>query len=592
MKQSKQTLLAFCWEMTRPQKTLFFLIFLVPLLWSFDATLWPYLIRVIVDILTGYETQRAAVVSALVVPVIWGLVLWVVIDLSFRFQGILLSRALPRLEANIRMHMFDHVQRHSPQYFNKHFSGGLANKISDMTTQVTTIITQLLWMFIPAVATCLVSLIFFFKISPLFSLLFLFLLISYGIVCWLFTKKCEELEASHGESRTHLMGRIVDSLSNNFAVNLFFRFHYEKSYLSRFQADEEKKNRAAKTYVEWMRLWLSATFLIGGVAINAFMIRFWILDKISTGEVVQIFNMTWNIIMILWMAGTAIPSLFQAIGIAKQALAVMHDPQDVLDLPQAEPLVVSKGEIVFEDVSFRFGKKELFKNKHVHIRGGEKIGLVGFSGAGKSTFVNLIMRFFAVDSGRILIDGQEIAKVTLESLRRQVALIPQDPILFHRTIEENIRYGSLQASQEQLEQAAKLSHCDRFIQKSAEGYQRAAGERGTHLSGGERQRIAIARVILANSPILIFDEATSALDSMTEKYIQDSLEKLMEHRTTIVIAHRLSTLAKMDRILVFDHGKIVEEGSHEQLMTQKGCYFSMWRMQARGFLPEGPQLRS
>ena len=216
------------------------------------------------------------------------------------------------------------------------------------------------------------------------------------------------------------------------------------------------------------------------------------------------------------------------------------------------------------------------------------MGLVGYSGAGKSTFVNLILRFFSLEKGRILIDGQDIASSTLESLRSNITLIPQDPILFHRSLEDNIRYGRIEAAQEEIITAAKLAHCDEFIKKCSHGYDSLVGERGTKLSGGEKQRVAIARAMLVQAPILILDEATSALDSVTENYIQESLEQLMTHRTTIVVAHRLSTLSKMDRILVFDQGKIIEQGSHQELMDKKGHYAHMWHMQAGGFLPERP----
>ena len=318
---------------------------------------------------------------------------------------------------------------------------------------------------------------------------------------------------------------------------------------------------------------------------NGFLILFWIQNKISTGEVVQVFNTTFNVLMCLWVTGTLMPQFFKSAGIATQAFSVMQDPQDVIDSPHTPPLVVTKGEIVFENVSFRYGDKKLFNDKYLHIKGGEKVGLVGYSGAGKSTFVNLILRFYPVEKGKILIDGQDIAHVTLDSLHKQVALIPQDPVLFHRTLEENIHYGNIDASKEEVFKAAKLANCDEFITKCPNGYASLVGERGTKLSGGERQRIAIARAMLAASPILILDEATSSLDSVTEKYIQDSLDNLMENRTTIVIAHRLSTLSKMDRILVFNEGKVVEEGTHQSLMARGGHYARMWQMQAGGFLP-------
>ncbi len=333
---------------------------------------------------------------------------------------------------------------------------------------------------------------------------------------------------------------------------------------------------------------LSLLFLVGIITLNGLLIFYWIQSKITTGEVIQVFNTTFNVIMILWISGDLMPQFFRSFGIASQALSVMNDPQDVIDPPYSQPLIVKGGEIIFENVCFQYGEKKLFDNKDVHIKGGEKIGLVGYSGAGKSTFVNLILRFYPITKGRILIDGQDIAQITLDSLHKQVALIPQDPLLFHRTLEENIQYGNIQASQEEIIQAAKLAHCDEFIRKCPNGYASLVGERGTKLSGGERQRIAIARAMLASAPILILDEATSSLDSVTEQFIQESLERVMQNRTTLVIAHRLSTLTKMDRILVFEQGKVVEEGSHSELIAKAGHYARMWDMQSGGFLPEAP----
>jgi len=266
----------------------------------------------------------------------------------------------------------------------------------------------------------------------------------------------------------------------------------------------------------------------------------------------------------------------------------MQDKEDLGNKQDSKPLQVSSGKIAFDNVSFQYGETRLFENKHVEIGGGERVGLVGYTGAGKSTFVSLILRFFPLHQGKIVIDGQDIAGVSLESLRSQIALIPQDPVLFHRTIKENIAYGNLMATEAEIEQAAKLAHCDEFIRKIPKGYEAKVGERGTKLSGGEKQRIAIARAILADAPILILDEATSSLDSVTERYIQESLDQLMQNRTTLVIAHRLSTLSRMDRILVFDKGKIVEEGTHAVLLGKDGLYAKMWKMQVGGFLPEVP----
>ncbi len=581
-------LTSFIWKFVKIQRWKFFFIFLLSLVWSLETVFMPYILRLAVDTFTAYDSDRGAALSHLKWILMSGVSLWVLVESGFRTRDFLQARAFPKIEADIRLAMFDHIQHHSPKYFNEHFAGSLSNKISDMVTQATLILTNLTT-FIPTLAGSILSLLFFFRVSPLFALILGVWIVLHFSVCFAFAPKCVKYSDIHGEARTSLTGKIVDSLTNNFAVNLFCRFQYEKARITPWQKEEQEKGYRAKRYTAQMFLVLSLLFLIGMVSLNGLAIFYWMQGKITTGEIIQIFNTIMGVTFLIWFSGMAIPQFLESIGIATQALNVMQDPQDVIDPPHAAPLAIRKGEIVFENVSFHYGKKKLFDSKNVHIRGGEKVGLVGYSGAGKSTFVNLILRFFDVEKGKILIDGQDIAGVTLESLRNQVALIPQEPLLFHRSLEDNIQYGRIDASKDEVIQVAKLAHCDEFIKKCPDGYATLVGERGTKLSGGERQRIAIARAMLAAPPILILDEATSALDSVTEKYIQESLEKLMENRTTIVIAHRLSTLAKMDRILVFDQGKIVEEGSHLELLAKSSHYAHMWQLQAGGFLPSGPQ---
>lgn len=580
-----KSVVSFIWKFVRLQPWSFFLMFLFSLVWSVDSTVWPYLLRLIIDTLTQFDSDRTNAWAALKWLLIAGVSLWVTVESCFRTRDFLRARSFPKLEADLRMAMFDHIQHHSPNYFNEHFAGSLANKIGDMTSNVTSMLQNLM-VFIPAVASSILILVFFSKVNPLFATILAIWMTIHLSICLFFTSKCVKYSNIHGEARSHLAGKIVDSLTNNFTVNLFSRFKFENLRIARYQKIEQEKNYHAQFYVALMLLSLSLVFLVGITTLNGFLILFWTQNKITTGEVVQVFNTTFNVVMILWIAGDLMPEFFKSLGIVSQALTVMHDPQDVIDPPGTPQLLVKQGEIIFEDVSFQYGEKKLFDKKDVQIKGGEKVGLVGYSGAGKSTFVNLILRFYPVKEGKILIDGQDIAQVTLESLHKQVALIPQDPLLFHRTLEENIQYGKIDASKEEIIQVAKWAHCDEFIKKTPNGYASLVGERGTKLSGGERQRIAIARAMLTDSPILILDEATSSLDSVTEKYIQDSLEKLMQNRTTIVIAHRLSTLAKMDRILVFDQGKVIEEGSHHDLMAKGGHYSRMWQMQAGGFLPD------
>lgn len=586
---SYKELIGFFWKFIDRQRWTFFSIFIQDCINSLDALLWPFILRWVIDIFTQNEVNRALAWESLQTPIIISICLIVFIEINSRAMGFLMAKAIPKLQADIRMTMFDHIQEHSPHYFNERFAGSLANKITDMTTAVESILQQLFWPIISSIAMSLFGALFLWFVHPILAgILILWIIVHLGI-CLMFSRTCDLYEHRHGEARSSLLGKIVDSLTNNFVVNLFYRFRYEKNALIPSQNEEEKTNISARRYVEKMRSVTSFFYAtICFIGINGFVIYLWLQHQITTGEVAQVFGTMWNIAAVMWAVGGALPTFFQSFGIAKQAYSVMLDPQDMGDKRDAKKLKIQTGEIIFENVSFHYGEKKLFSNKHAHIRGGEKVGLVGFTGAGKSTFISLILRFFPLHNGKILIDKQNIADITLESLRRQIALIPQDPILFHRTLRENISYGKPEATEAEIVAAAKLAHCDEFIRTIPTGYEAKVGERGTKLSGGEKQRIAIARAILVDAPILILDEATSSLDSVTEKYIQDSLEKLMRNRTTIVIAHRLSTLSRMDRILVFDKGEIVEEGTHTALMNQNGLYARMWSMQVGGFLPEAP----
>ena len=294
-----------------------------------------------------------------------------------------------------------------------------------------------------------------------------------------------------------------------------------------------------------------------------------------------------EIAYITWYTMSQVNEFHQAIGKCKQSLTSLILPHDIQDKENARLLLVQKGQINFLEVEFYYkGMKPLLENKSICIDGGQKVGLVGYSGGVKSTFVNLILRLYEVSCGQIQIAGQDIRNITQESLPTQIGMIPQDPTLFPRTLMENIRYGRIEASDEEVITASKKAHAHEFISKLQHGYDSLVGERGVKLSGGQRQRIAIARAILKNAPILMLDEATSQLDSVTESHIQESLWELMQDKTTIVIAHRLSTLLHMDRILVFDQGKIVEDGSHANLLAKSGLYKSLWEKQVAGFLIE------
>jgi ATP-binding cassette subfamily B protein len=583
-----KTLPAFAWYFLKKQWKWLVIIQIFSFAWSLDHTIWPYIIMVLVDTINAFDGDRAHAWQALTTPILMGLGLWLTVEFSFRISGILMARVIPKLEADVRLAMFKYVEYHSHLYFSDKMSGAISNKISDMPQSLTYILLNIVQVFLPVILALVISTFFFAKINPLFALILVGWVLVHMSICWAFSRKCADYSHIHAEARTTLSGKIVDSLTNISTIKLFARPKFEYEYVKRFQDSEKKKHYESLIYIEKMKFFLGiATFLGAGIALNWFMLDSWVKGKITAGEVVLIFNTTWNITMMAWLAGLELPQMFREIGICKQALTIIQDSHDIIDDPNAVPLKVNKGEIEFNDVTFSYRPGfNLFENKNIIIHAGEKVGLVGFSGSGKTTFLNLILRYYDIEKGQILIDGQDIAKVSQESLREQIAVIPQEPSLFHRTIMENIRYGRLDATDEEVIEASKHAHCHEFIIKTPEKYQALVGERGLKLSGGQRQRIAIARALLKNAPILVLDEATSALDSLTEKDIQDGLDLLMANHTTIVIAHRLSTLSGMDRILVFNEGKIVEDGSHEELIKQNEHYARMWAMQAGGFLPE------
>lgn len=584
-----KTLPSFIWHFIKKQWKWLVIIQILSFAWSLDHSLWPYVIMLLIDGITNFVGDRSEMWHVLSTPIILGIGLWITVELSFRAAGILWAYVVPKLEASVRLQMFDYVQKHSYLFFSNQMAGTIANKISDMPPSMTLILQKVIMLFFPAALTMIISTILFARINLLFALLLVGWMAAHMIACLAFAKKCDQASHIHSEARSILTGKLVDSLTNSINVRLFGRHRYEMQHLSRYQQDEQTKHIHSLWMVEKLKIYLGAICFIGsGLGLNWYMLYSWQQGNITTGEVVFIFNTSWNITMMAWFVALELPSLFKEIGVCKQALTVIQSPHDLVDNIHAVPLNVHKGEISFENVTFRYRKEiNLFQDKNIQIHAGEKVGLVGFSGSGKTTFVNLILRYFDVEKGRILIDGQDISKVPQESLRTQIAVIPQDPSLFHRTILENIRYGRLDASDEEVYAASKQAHCDEFIQKLPEKYHTMVGERGIKLSGGQRQRIAIARAILKGAPILILDEATSALDSVTEKEIQAGLEILMAGRTTIVVAHRLSTLSGMDRILVFKEGKIVEDGTHDELLqNEEGHYAKLWQMQTGGFLPD------
>ena len=582
----QQSVTQFIVNIIKPYKAYIAVFVSVALFWAITNTLLPYVIKLIIDKAAGFQGDRLGFFPIIQPYILLYIALWVGLCLDMRLLDWIKLKLFPTLRQQTISNMFAYLNQHSHQYFQNNFAGSLSNKILDMQSGIVDILTIIDDVFAQAMGL-IIAIITLLLIHPIFAFILVAWVVTFLLITFLFLKPIENLAHVFAEARSSLVGQMVDSISNIINVRLFAKHRYENKFLDISIADTVQKDRNMQAKIIHMRIWwdLSIVALLG--------INLWMLGKmysqglVTVGDFSFIITLSISILWNLWYIAGQFVSFSEQVGKCRQALSIINAAHDIVDMKDAKPLVVTQGEIQFKAVSFHYADGvKLFQNKNIRISPGEKVGLVGFSGSGKSTFVNLILRLFDVDSGQITIDQQNIKEVTQESLRENIALIPQDISLFHRTLRDNISYGSFAASEEEVIEASKKAHCHEFISELNDGYQAMVGERGIKLSGGQRQRIAIARALLKNAPILILDEATSALDSVTEKYIQDALHHLMQKKTTIVIAHRLSTLSEMDRILVFDKGQIIEDGTHEELIKLNGHYATMWHMQAGGFLPE------
>lgn len=580
-------LLPFCWHFFKKYPIPLIVFFLSPLLLVLESVAIPYALKMIVDAFAEFDGDRENILTN-IAPALWlAAFAWFTLLILIRLQEWWQVYVLPKIEADIRISVTEYLINHSYKYFSDQLSGNLANKIADLPRSIDSLVMNIRWNIIAAFGVVVASLIIIFQVAPIFAFIVLCWLAVEIFIAFSFIGYINVSGKENAEDKSQLSGKIVDSISNIMAVKLFSRRYRELDNIIEFQKTEIKSNSNLKLRICIYRLFMDFPVTIMWPIIGYFLITYWQDEKITTGDLVLVFNILWALMFRMWFLGESLAEIFKDISVSKQALNVIMQPHEIVDSVNAKSLEVYAGEIKFNNVNFNYNEgKNVFNNKNIVIEAGSKVGLVGFSGSGKTTFVNLILRFYDVESGSITIDNQNIADVKQDSLRDNISMIPQDTSLFHRSLMDNIRYGNPNASDVEVIEAARKAHCHDFISKLPEAYNTMVGERGVKLSGGQRQRIAIARAILKNAPILLLDEATSALDSLTEQDIQDSLYDLMNNRTTIVIAHRLSTLANMDRILVFNEGKVIQDGKHSELIEKEGHYSKMWNMQAGGFLPE------
>ncbi len=507
-------------------------------------------------------------------------------QLTFRLSGWMGSYWATGARATARYSLTAYVTLHSRTYFSNKFAGSLSNKISHAASGVRAFVEQTLWSFLEAIVSIIASFIFAYYAEPSLAWLFLVWVVVVLVVNVYFARLRSPLSADTQRVESKLTGATVDLLSNITAMQEYARRIFEVERLQ--SITQERRESGLRNWHFGERVLLlngviQAVFS-GAMAFGA--VYYASIGLIVPSDIVLILTIIFRIEGLLLHLGGQLNTVAETWGEVQESLDEILEPHEIPDAVGAAELGLNDASISFDQMTFGFHGQRVFEHLQLHIPAGQRVGLVGRSGAGKSTLIRLLMHHHDIQSGEIKIGSTNIASVTQESLRRAISIVPQEPLLFHRTIRENISYGNPGATEEEIMEAAKKAQAHEFILRLEHGYESLVGERGVKLSGGERQRVAIARAIIKNAPILLLDEATSALDSESEVEIQKALQSLMSGKTVIAIAHRLSTLRQMDRIIVLDRGKIIEEGTHDSLVEQKGVYAELWHHQAGGFLQD------
>lgn len=510
----------------------------------------------------------------------------VVYNTAYRLGDFAISRFESKTMKDLMDFAFTGLTRHSYRFFTNSFAGSLVTKVKRFVRSFEDAfdaISFVFWMTAVRIAGVIVILL---ATAPFLGVLFLGWSILYIVFAWYLTKKKIPLDLAESTADSKVTGRLADVITNVLNLKIFSSRSREITGFRGITEEERQARHRAWTFGNKINTIQAIFFAILEFSSMGIALYLWRGGIISTGTVVLILIYLIAMFESLWDIGKAMGRISQKFADAAELVEIFETPIDITDPAKPETLRMETGTIEMRDVSFRYGKKanSVFANFSLTIPSGQRLGLVGHSGAGKSTITKLLLRFADVQEGLITIDGQDIRSVTQDDLRSKIAYVPQDPILFHRSLYENISYGNPGASHDEILDASRKAHAHEFIEKLPQGYETLVGERGVKLSGGERQRVAIARAMLKKTPILILDEATSSLDSVSEKYIQDALRELMKNRTTIVIAHRLSTVQNLDRIVVIKNGVIVEDGKHTDLLARTGVYQNFWEHQTAGFI--------
>ncbi len=535
-----------------------------------------YSLKFLVDAISAGPQEMAGVWRALVlfVAMVGG------DNLLWRVGGWAAAHAFPAVGAELRLDLFEHLLGHSQQFFSERFAGALANRVNLAATAVFTIENTMTWNVLPPAFAILASLAGLMVIEPYMTLA---LAAVVGLVALVMTAgalRGQPLHAAYARHAAETGGDVVDVVANHSAVRAFGAAPVECQRLQSRLSAEVAAHRQSLFYIERLRVGHAAAVaaLTGGMLVWSVLL--WQEGALTAGDVVVIGTFSLALLQASRDLAVALVEIAHHWSRLDEALSSLTLPHDLPDRPDALPLIRRDGDITFENVTFAYpGGRPVLERINLRIPSGQKVGIVGASGVGKTTLMALVQRLYPVGEGRVLIDGQDVAAKTQQSLRRMMALVPQEVVLFHRSVLENIRYGRPDASDEAVLAAARAAYCDEFIRELPEGYATLVGERGTRLSGGQRQRIGIARAILADAPIILLDEATSALDTASELAVRRAFAELMRGRTVLAIAHRLSTIAGFDRVIVLQNGHVVEDGAPGELIRRNGPFAALWRLQ-------------
>lgn len=570
---------AFLYKYIKQTKYMVILLLLMFFADSFLMRMQNFLTAEMIGIITNASNYEN-IVSELAKYLFWFAVIILSLSSGDTLRRIVEVYFIPFFNAKIAKDLFIMTHKHSIRFFEEEMSGNISGKVNNIATNVENMYTHLLFGVAVPIMEIGMSLVFIAFANKTLALLLGVLNISFMIFTLYFRRQISSFSRVKSKYNAESNGVFVDTVSNSALVKSFANYFYEKHTF--FKAVKKASKAQRKEFFKIAKVnWISKTsFDILYISSYALVFYFWYKYNLSIANVVLITSLFTTMTDAIRNMGYLASNFAQVFGSVKDGLELLNKPCEVVDKPGAIGLKIKNNDIVFENVSYCYKQnKKLFNKFNLTIEANKKVGLVGHSGAGKSTLIKLISRYYDVNKGKILIDGINIADVTQESLRKHIALIPQESSLFNRSIMENIRYGNPKATDQQVIEAAKKAYIHDFIMSLPNKYESKVGERGVMLSGGERQRIAIARAVLKNAPILILDEATSALDSESERFIQKSLKELMKGKTVIAIAHRLSTLNEMDELIVLKKGKIVERGTHKHLLKDKNEYYKFYTLQ-------------